>query len=129
MIFPPEHPYSQPSSADGMDDVKVIFDVFISSAHVGLRKPEPAIYDLALKTVDKYAREQGKGEVKAGDILFLDDIGQNLKYGKETGFRTLKVNLGKAFEAVDELEKITGMTLAGDHPRIAVVPKMWKAKL
>lgn len=112
-----------------MDDVKGIFDVFISSAHVGLRKPEPAIYDLALKTVDKYAREQGKGEVKAGDILFLDDIGQNLKHGRETGFKTLKVNLGKAFEAVDELEKITGMKLAGDHPRIAVEPKMWKAKL
>lgn len=129
MIFPPSHPYSQPTTADGQDNVKSIFDVFISSAHVGLRKPDPAIYELALKEVGNYSRSQGKGKVEAGDVLFLDDIGENLKSGKKRGFRTLKVHLGKAYEAVDELEKVTGLKLAGDHPRIAVEPKIWKAKL
>ena len=130
MIFPPSHPYSQPSpDRDDQESVKSIFDVFISSAHVGLRKPDSAIYDLALKQVNEFSRMQGRGDIKAEDVLFLDDIGENLKSGKNRGFRTLKVHLGRAFEAVDELEKITGMKLAGDHPRIAVQAKVWKAKL
>ena len=62
-------------------------------------------------------------------MLFLDDIGENLKAGKARGFRTLKVHLGRAFEAVDELEEVTGLKLAGDHPRIAMEPKPSRAKL
>ena len=61
--------------------------------------------------------------VRPEDILFLDDIGENLKAAKKIGFRTVKVNLGRAFEAVDELEKITSLKLAGDHPRIPVKPR------
>ncbi|KAJ4344048.1 hypothetical protein N0V85_009821 [Neurospora sp. IMI 360204] len=64
--------------------------------------------------------------IKADDILFLDDIGENLKAAKKTGFRTLKVHPGRVFEALDELESITGLKLAGDHPRIPVQPKMSK---
>ena len=33
-----------------------IFDVFVSSAHVGIRKPDPRIYHLALEKVDEFAR-------------------------------------------------------------------------
>ncbi|KAH6683424.1 epoxide hydrolase [Halenospora varia] len=129
VIFPPSHPYSSPLPEN---DIRTIFDLFISSAHVGLRKPDPAIYSLALSTISNYALENGKEEVKADDILFLDDIGENLKAGKKAGFRTLKVNLGKAFEAVDELERVTGLKLAGSHPRVAttpVIPKVPAAKL
>lgn len=125
VIFPPSHPYSAPHK----QDVRNIFDVFISSAHVGLRKPDPKIYDLALKEVDKFSKENGKGGVVAGDVLFLDDIGENLKAGKQKGFMTLKVNLGRAFEAVDEMEKVTGLKLAGNHPRIPVEPKISRARL
>lgn len=124
VIYPPSHPYSTATR-----EIHDIFDVFISSAHVGLRKPDPAIYDLALREVDKFSKEKGKGGVEAGDVLFLDDIGENLKWGQRKGFRTLKVHLGRAFEAVDELEKVTGLKLAGDHPRIPVEPKISKARL
>lgn len=119
VIFPPSHPY-----AISHPEIKKIFSVYISSAHVGLRKPDRAIYDLALSEVDNFSRKNGKGGVEAGDVLFLDDIGENLKAGRAAGFRTLKVNLGRAYEAVDELERITGLQLAGDAARIAVVPKM-----
>jgi HAD superfamily hydrolase (TIGR01509 family) len=127
VIFPPSHPYSDPPASL---DIRQIFDVFVSSAHVGLRKPDPAIYELALKKVNEYARENGRGAVEAEDVLFFDDIGENLKAAKKAGFGTVKVNLGRTYEAVDELEKVTGLKLAGDHPRIPVEPKIPKeAKL
>lgn len=128
VIFPPDHKYS---TTESPDDPRRLFDVFISSAHVGLRKPDPAIYALALKEVDHFARENAasRGEslgweegVRADEVLFLDDIGENLKAGKKAGFQTIKVNLGRVFEAVDQLEEVTGLKLAGNHPRIPVKP-------
>ncbi len=142
MIFPPE--YDEKFSMlpdDSKDDVRSIFEIFISSAHVGMRKPNRDIYEYALVELDKYARvnasTRGKGlgwenGVKAEEVLFLDDIGENLKEGKSIGFRTIKVHLGTAFEAVDELEEITGLKLAGEHPRVPVKPvvkKYGRAKL
>ncbi|KAK3358916.1 HAD-like domain-containing protein [Lasiosphaeria hispida] len=130
VIFPPDHPYSRVSPAD--DPVRSQLDVFVSSAHVGLRKPDPAIYQLALERVDTFARANAGSErgrrggwaegVRAGDVVFLDDIGENLKAARQAGFMTIKVPLGRAFEAVDKLEKVTGLALAGDHPRKPMKP-------
>ncbi|KAB2577232.1 Epoxide hydrolase [Lasiodiplodia theobromae] len=93
-------------------DVSAAFDVFISSAHVGLRKPDPRIYEMAVKLLDEEARNRGvPGGVQVGDVLFLDDIGQNLKAAREVGMRTLKVDLGKSWKAVRELEGIMGLKL------------------
>lgn len=120
------------------DPIRSLFDVFVSSAHVGLRKPDPKIYKHALNEVDKFAKSHASEDrgrmlnwqdgVKPNEIVFLDDIGENLKAAKKSGFRTVKVPLGKAFEAVDELEVITGLKLAGNHPRIPIVPKFGDAK-
>jgi FMN phosphatase YigB (HAD superfamily) len=126
MIFPPSHPLSASSP------VHSIFDVIISSAHVGLRKPEPEIYTLALETVNKFAREDERWRervelpIEASEVLFLDDIGENCKAGREAGFGTVKVSLGRTFEAVDVLEEVTGLKLAGSHPRIPVKPVIRK---
>ena len=136
VIFPPGHRLYR---EDGRDDpVRSVFDVFVSSAHVGLRKPDPEIYKLAVRMADEYARSAAAAErgrrhgwaagVEPRDVLFLDDIGENLKAGRLQGFRTIKVPLGRAFEAVDELERITGLRLAGDHPRIPVQPTVHKSK-
>lgn len=125
VIFPPDHEYSRTQSNR---EVKTIFDVFISSAHVGLRKPHPRMYELALAEVNKFAKENAstKGHdlgwsegVNPSEIIFLDDIGENLKAAKEAGFGTIKVDLGKAYDAVTALEGVTGLQLAGNHP----VPK------
>jgi len=136
VIFPPGHQLHR----DGFYDnpVRAVFDVFVSSAHVGLRKPDPEIYKLAVKMVDDYARSNARSErgsrlgwgggVRPEEVLFLDDIGENLKTGKQQGFQTVKVHLGKAFEAVDELERITGLSLAGDHPRVPIMPVLTKPK-
>lgn len=83
-----------------------------------MRKPSPEIYSLTLRTLsEKYPSSSLSPE----DILFLDDIGENLKAAKTSGFRTLKVELGKAYEAVEELERITGLNLSGDHPKVPIV--------
>ncbi|KAI9680655.1 MAG: hypothetical protein M1817_004095 [Caeruleum heppii] len=124
-IFPAGHPYNEKPA----EDVRDVFDVFVSSAHVGLRKPDPSIYHLAVEWMDRFARERGDEDggtrgkgmgweqgVKAQEVVFLDDIGENLKAAKQLGMRTIKVNLGKGYEAVRELEEITGLDLLGDAP-------------
>lgn len=138
VIFPPDHEFSLGSgNGIGNDsgntrfdgDPRTLFNVFISSAHVGLRKPSPEIYQFTLKEVNKYAKEYAtttKGKelgwekgIEPADIVFLDDIGENLKAARKEGWRTIKVNLGRAFDAVTELEEITGLQLAGEYPKVA----------
>lgn len=137
VIFPPGHALYR---ADFFSDpLRSQFDVFISSAHVGLRKPDAQMYKLAVRTLDEFARENGHSErgrklgwgegVKAGEVLFLDDIGENLKAGKREGFQTIKVHLGRAYEAVEELERVTGLQLEGEHPKIPIKPKIRGAKI
>lgn len=125
VIFSPDHPMYTPDYLD--DPVRSLFDVFMSSAHIGLRKPDPAMYWYARHRVNEYAKlnagtPRGKPlgwteGVEPQDIIFIDDIGENLKEARKQGFRTIKAPLGRAFEAVDELEKATGLKLAGPHPR------------
>lgn len=126
VIFPPSHPFSSDKAGK---ELRGLFDVFVSSAHVGLRKPSPEIYEWTLERLNSFSLEKGRGGVEAGDVLFLDDIGENLKAGEKAGFKTLKVGLGRAFEAVDALERVTGLELAGSHPREGVEGKGEKAKL
>ncbi|KAL2019732.1 hypothetical protein VTK56DRAFT_9269 [Thermocarpiscus australiensis] len=139
VIFPPDHEYSRTDFLD--DPVRGLFDVFVSSAHVGLRKPDPRIYQLALEKVNEFARQNADTDrgralgwsegVRPGEVVFLDDIGENLRAARLAGFQTIKVPLGRAYEAVEELEKITGLALAGDHPKVPIKPnfKGRKAKI
>ena len=139
VIFPPGHKLHTRSYRD--NPLRGLFDVFVSSAHIGLRKPDPKIYGYALRQVDTFAKEhagtpRGQGlawdaGVRPQDIVFLDDIGENLRTARNLGFGTIKVPLGRAYEAVEQLEQVTGLTLAGDHPRIPDKPqaRFRKAKI
>lgn len=110
-IFPPGHPFNEPRP----DDVREVFDVFISSAHVGMRKPDKIIYDYTLKTL----REKWPdADIQPNDIVFFDDIGENLKMGKKVGWRTVKVWLGKTEDTVKELERVTGEQLRDDRAKL-----------
>lgn len=106
VIYPDGHAYNE--DAIGL---KSQFDFFISSAHTGLRKPEPRIYEAALEQMDALAKNKGLSGATASDVVFFDDIGENLKAAKKAGMRTVKVTLGKTQDAVKELEKITGLEL------------------
>jgi epoxide hydrolase-like predicted phosphatase len=72
------------------------FDVYIESAVVGLRKPDPRIFELA-------CRELG---VAPSEAIFLDDIGSNLKSARTLGMTTIKVVDPHA--ALDELGQLLG---------------------
>ncbi|KAL9106624.1 MAG: hypothetical protein Q9187_008538 [Circinaria calcarea] len=117
VIFHPAHPYSLPSPLRTM--LNSLFSVFVASAEVGLRKPDPKIYELALQKLDEFDRQKGGSGVKAGDVVFLDDIGQNLKPAQELGMQTVRVRLGKTWRAVKELEGLTGVELMDEKTRRA----------
>lgn len=107
LILPsPPSPYANDSP-----DITTCFDIFLGSAAVGVRKPDPEAYKLAVREMDKIAQSKGMGSVTESTTLFLDDIGINLKFARQTGLRTIKVDLGKTKEAVTQLEKQTGMKL------------------
>lgn len=75
------------------------FDVFIESAVVGLRKPDPRIYELVCRELD----------VPPTDAVFLDDIGSNLKAARAMGMTTIKVD--EPGQALAELEAVLGFAL------------------
>jgi epoxide hydrolase-like predicted phosphatase len=106
VIFPPGSPLAE--VAEG--DVRQIFDIFVSSAHVGMRKPDPRIYEYTMEKL----REKVGPDLEANQVLFLDDIGENLKAAKALGMRTIRVQLGKTHLAVKELESILDMDLLGN---------------
>lgn len=77
------------------------FDVFIESRVVGLRKPDPRIYELA-------CRELGSAPTRTA---FLDDIGTNLKAARALGMTTIKVD--DPALALRELGGLLGLELLG----------------
>lgn len=107
-----------PESTDAKEDMRENFDAYLSSAHIGLRKPEPKFYQMAIEEVQRLGRAKGLGEIKPEEILFLDDIGMNLKGAKKLGLQTIKVNLGKTRDAVRELEGKVGIQLLGEESKL-----------
>ena len=77
------------------------FDVVVESALVGVRKPEPAIYRLALDALG----------VSAERAVMLDDLGINLKPARALGMATIKVL--DAEQAAGELRQLLGWPPTG----------------
>ena len=86
---------------DGTRALRDRFDVFIESSVEGLRKPDPAIYRLACRRLGASPEE----------MIFLDDIGGNLKPARAMGMATIKVDLPE--QALKELSALVGMGLSG----------------
>jgi epoxide hydrolase-like predicted phosphatase len=83
----------------GTGALRAFFDVFVESIAVGLRKPDPRIYQLVCRELD----------VEPGEAVFLDDIGSNLKAARALGMTTIKVDEPDA--ALAELERVVGLSL------------------
>ena len=82
-----------------VDAVMARFDHVIESRKVGLRKPEPAFYELACTTAG----------VTPTEVVFLDDLGINLKPAKAMGMTTIKVV--SAQQAITDLSAILELDL------------------
>ena len=123
--FPPDHEWNKPESKipgnhRSAADLKSLFDDYITSSNEGMRKPSKEIYELALQRLNRVAK--GKGDdnrIQGHEVVFLDDIGENLKAAKDMGMQTIKVQLGKTFRAVKELEMILKMDLMDAKTRKA----------
>jgi putative hydrolase of the HAD superfamily len=76
-----------------------LFDAIVESSKVGLRKPDPRIYEMALDRL----------EVTAAEAVFLDDLGINLKPARAMGMATIKVVSPE--QAIGELEQLLGLEL------------------
>jgi len=80
-------------------DLRPHFDVFVESAVVGLRKPDPRIYPLVCEQLG----------VPPNRTVFLDDIGRNLKPARALGMTTIKVD--DPDRALRELGGLLGLDL------------------
>ncbi|MCJ1293212.1 Acyl-CoA dehydrogenase member 10 [Xylographa carneopallida] len=112
--FPPTHPLATgPSPSSPLSPLRRRFDVFVASAEVGLRKPQRAIYELALRELDRVDKGRGGRGVSPGEVLFVDDIAENVRAAQEVGMRGLRVRLGGGEEALRVLEEVTGVRRGG----------------
>lgn len=68
------------------------FDVFLSSCYLGVRKPDKAIYELALSITQR----------KGDECVFVDDRALNLECARELGMHTIQ------FKSAAQLEKELG---------------------
>ena len=76
-----------------------LFDVVVESSTAGCRKPERRFYEIALQQM----------QVEASRVVFLDDLGINLKPARELGMWTIKVEDPDV--ALQELEDLLGIDL------------------
>ncbi|CEI99429.1 hypothetical protein RMCBS344292_13519 [Rhizopus microsporus] len=84
-------------------ELRAIFDYFIESRLVGLRKPDPNFFLHACRLLN----------IQPNEAIFLDDIGMNLRSARQLGMKTIQVKMGHSKEAVKQLESLTGLDLLG----------------
>ncbi|HET8673630.1 MAG TPA: HAD family phosphatase [Thermoleophilaceae bacterium] len=80
-----------------LPDIDEIFEVVVDSAFVGMRKPEPGIYELTLERL---------GDVEAADCLFVDDSDVNCEMAGQLGMTA--VHYRELEQAKSEIEAALG---------------------
>ena len=76
-----------------LPEVDELFEVVVDSAFVGMRKPDPAIYELTLERL---------GGVEASDCVFVDDLEVNCEAARALGMTA--VRFVDAEQAIPEIE-------------------------
>lgn len=75
-----------------------MFDLVIESRTLGVRKPDPQFYRIALDTLG----------IEPCQAVYLDDLGINLKPARALGMHTIKVgDSGPALAALEEILQIS----------------------
>jgi putative hydrolase of the HAD superfamily len=87
--------FSRPELSHAMD----VYDFVIESSKAGVRKPDPAAYQLVLDAL----------QLPADRIVYLDDLGINLKPARALGMTTIKVL--DPDDALAELSKVLDLDL------------------
>ena len=80
-------------------EIMELFDFVVASSEENVRKPDTAFYDLALS----------RAKVDPKEVVFLDDLGINLKPAKAMGMNTIKVV--NSHDALEELNNLLPIDL------------------
>ena len=76
-----------------LPEIDAIFEVVVDSAFVGMRKPDPEIYELTLERL---------GGVGAAGCVFVDDLEPNCQTARELGM--VAVRFESSQQAIGEVE-------------------------
>ena len=87
--------------AQAVTEIMMLFEHVVESSKLGVRKPDPRIYQHACDLLG----------VRPEECIYLDDLGINLKPARALGMRTIKV--GDPDLAIDELQAMVGIALRG----------------
>lgn len=87
--------------AAAVRDVMKVFHEVIESSKIGIRKPDPRIYQMMCE----------KLSIEPADAVYLDDLGINCKPARALGMTTIKVTDPNV--ALSELEAAIGIPLRG----------------
>ena len=85
-------------------EVLSLFHLVLESRELGIRKPDPRIYRMACERLG----------VEPSEVVFLDDLGVNLKPARALGMTTIKVV--DPGQAIDELYATVGRPTWGARP-------------
>uniref|UniRef100_A0A8C3TWA5 Epoxide hydrolase 2 n=1 Tax=Catharus ustulatus TaxID=91951 RepID=A0A8C3TWA5_CATUS len=75
------------------------FDLVLESCRIGIAKPDPGIYSYALEALQAQPHE----------VIFLDDLGENLKPAREMGMATILFQDTES--GLRELQELSGIQL------------------
>lgn len=90
---------TDPARAQSIAEVMTLFDLVVESSVEGVRKPQPEAYRLVIERLG----------VDPSRMLFLDDLGINLKPAAKMGMTTVKVLSEE--QALADLSRLTGIDL------------------
>jgi putative hydrolase of the HAD superfamily len=79
--------------------VDKIFELVVDSAFVGLRKPEPEIYEL---TLERMRSRDGLAALAPRECLFVDDVEVNCEAARALGIRAVRFRSNE--QAIPEIE-------------------------
>lgn len=102
--FPSMESDGSPRMEERRTELKRIFEDFdhvIESSKVGVRKPEPRIYEMMLEALT----------LPAAACIFIDDLGVNLKPAREMGMTTIRAPFGDVTPAIEELSALLSLPL------------------
>jgi putative hydrolase of the HAD superfamily len=86
-----------------MMPVDEVFELVVDSAFVGMRKPEPEIYEL---TLERLRALDGAGDLAPSECLFVDDVQPNVEAARALGMSAVHFQVND--QAIGEIEAALG---------------------